>query len=818
MIIIKDETFTLHTENTSYIFKVLSTGQLENLYYGERLIEQDYTALSTKINAGIGSSVMQPNDNKICLDSLTLEYSGIGRGDYRHTPMEVKMPSGAFVTDFVFKSFKQYLGAAKPTEQMPFPYGDDSETLEITLFDKAENVEMILYYTVFYAENVIVRSVKLLNHNDKPLVIRKIMSMMLDFPSSDYDLVTFDGGWIKEAHKHTRPLAYGVYVNESTTGASSNRHNPGIILSRKNASEDVGECIAVNLIYSGNHYEAVDISNHDMMRVMTGINPHCFEWTLEKDGSFCTPSACMSFSKNGFNGISHNMHDFVNERIVRGKFKNVPRPVLLNNWEAHFFDFNYYKLVKLAKSAAKLGVELFVLDDGWFGERTDDTRGLGDYNVNLKKLPGGLCRLAKKVNSLGMKFGLWFEPEMISEKSVLFSRHPEYAVKLPNRTPCLGRNQLVLDLCNPNVRDYIVQNVNKVLLSANISYVKWDMNRHISDMYSGSISNQGEFFHRYILGLYDILKRITEANENVLFESCSSGGNRFDLGMLCYTPQIWASDNTDPMERLDIQGGLSYLYPTAAMGAHVSMSPHQQTLRKTPLSTRFNVASFGNLGYELDLKYCSSAEKKEIKNQIVFYKQWRQILQYGDFYRFDNLSSNRIIWQKVKKRQTGKATNIDTPNTYDEKNQDRQVSIVGNFNKIAPASPASDIIKLKNLDKNRLYHFETMPQGLSIKNFGGLIKHVSPININPDGFIVGFIDKRFRLPDAVEKYDCYGDLLCAGIKLNQQFMGTWYNNTVRLLGDFGSSLYTVTEKSVQLSSNTIMNTNKIMEEEVWKKA
>ncbi|MEG0693207.1 MAG: alpha-galactosidase, partial [Oscillospiraceae bacterium] len=627
------------------------------------------------------------------------------------------------------------------------------------------------YYTVYFETNVITRHAMLQNNNKESLVIRKFMSMMLDLPSADYTLITFDGGWIKETHKHTRELSYGIYVNESTTGSSSNRHNPGIILSEKNAHEDYGKAYGFNLIYSGNHYEAVEVSNHNLVRVMTGINPHCFYWELKQLEQFETPEAVMTYSKYGLNGVSQNFHSFINQHIVRGEFASQERPVLINNWEASFFDFNLHKLLKLARQAKKLGIELFVLDDGWFGNRNNDKTGLGDYFVNKKKLPHGLNELSKKINKIGLKFGLWFEPEMANEDSELFRQHPEYVVKIPNRNPSLGRNQYVLDLCNINVRDYIVQSVNNVLKSANIEYVKWDMNRHICDAYSPEIKHQGEFFHRYTIGLYDLLKRIVSANSHILFESCSSGGNRFDLGMLCFTPQIWASDNTDPIERLSIQKGLSYLYPLSTIGAHVSLAPHQQTLRQTPLSTRFNVATFGLLGYELDLNYLSFAEKKEVAKQIDFYKKYRNTMQYGTLYRYNSTTSNLINFLCVSPNKT--------------------CAILGNFELMAKASPPNQTICLKGLIETDRYSFQTFPQGISIKQFGVLVNHILPFKIMPDGFIVKLINQFYRLPNCVECYSGFGDLMAVGIGLNNEFMGSCYNSNTRLLGDFGSSLYII---------------------------
>lgn len=599
--------------------------------------------------------------------------------------------------------------------------------------------------------------------------------MMIDLPNRNYSLMTFHGGWIKEAHRQERTLQYGLFVNESTTGASSNRHNPGFLLAEQGATESSGRVYGFNLVYSGNHYEGIELSNQDLVRVMTGINPHCFEWPLAMGERFESPEAIMTFSDQGYNGMSGHFHDFINGHIVRGDWKGRERPVLLNNWEAHFFSFNQSKLMRLAKRAKRLGVELFVLDDGWFGQRNSDNAGLGDYTVNRKKLPGGLAEFAQKINRLGMKFGLWFEPEMVNPDSDLFRAHPEYAVRIPGREPSQGRNQLVLDLCNPKVRDYIVESVRGILTQADISYVKWDMNRHMSDMYSPSLSNQGEFFHRYMIGLYDILNRVFKDQPQILLESCSSGGNRFDLGMLCYSPQIWASDDTDPIERLEIQKGLSYLYPLSTMGAHVSSAPHQQTLRPTALSTRFNVASFGCLGYELDLKYLSHMEKREIREQISFYKDHRKTMQFGRFYRLDPQKANKQHWQTVAK--------------------DGQESVAGFFQTQSAAGEGFDYLPLTGLDANSKYTVRTRPQPLYVKRFGGLINHILPFHIHPDGLLVNLLNKFYTLTDCVEEYEGYGDLLQSGVKLNSQFIGSYYNSRTRLLGDFGSSLYVIRRES-----------------------
>ena len=767
------QVFYLATKHTSYVFKIRDTGQLENLYYGSKVRNQDFRAIEMKLNAGAGSSVMYSKaKSAVSMDLLPLEYSFNGKGDYRHMPLELEMPDGSYVCDFVFDHHEIRKGSLA-MNTLPSAYGneDECETLIITLKDKLFSVELLLYYTVFFETDIITRRVKLINHGKENITLRKIMSMSLDILGYGFDVITLDGGWIKEANTHRRELSYGINVNDSTTGASSNRHNPGVILAKKGTTEDAGICYGFNLVYSSNHYTAIERSNHDLIRIMTGINPHNFNWILERGEEFESPEAVMTFSSEGLNGLSHHMHDFVNHHIVRGSYKDKERPVLMNNWEATFFDFNERKLLNLAKEAKKLGVELFVLDDGWFGERNNDKKGLGDYHVNLKKLPGGLIGLASKIKAQGMKFGIWIEPEMVNEDSDLYRNHPEYAVKIRNREPSLGRNQLVLDFCRKDVQEYVIEQVNNLLKSAEISYVKWDMNRHISDMYSEEVRHQGMFYHSYIIGLYRVMKRITEENPLVLFESCSSGGNRFDLGMLSYMPQVWASDNTDPIERLKIQEGLSYFYPLSTIGAHVSQSPHQQTLRNTPLETRFNVAAFGLLGYELDLNELNIKEKQEIKGQIAWYKKNRRLMQYGRFYRFDKEKVNRINFQ---------VTDLEGKN-----------SVLGNFQILQEASPSFDVLVFKGLMEEEKYKVSTLQQSMDLKYFGHLVKHVLPLKLKAEGHIMSEARKYYRLPNNKEVYLAFGDMLGSGIRINQQYMGTGYQKDTRILKDFGSQLMEV---------------------------
>ena len=773
MIAVQDQAFTLETERTGYLFRVTQYGHLEHIHYGVRIPQNEIETLLTKRSIMHGSSVpYSAQDDAYCLDNIPLEWSGVGCGDYRQTPLEVKLADGTYRTDFVYDSYEIVSGCV-PMESLPAAYDDTNtaETLIVTLIDPASACKLLLYYTVFPAVDVISRRAALVNTGEGDVSIRRIMSMQLDMENEGFSLVTFDGAWAKETHRHDRKLQYGQYVNSSVTGASSNRHNPGFLLYADGSTQSHGHVYGFNLVYSGNHIGLAELAPFDLVRVQLGIHPSCFEWTLSSGARFETPEAVMTFSPDGFNGMSSQFHNFVNTHIVRGDWKGKERPVLINNWEACFFRFTRRKLLRLARQARRLGVELFVLDDGWFGKRNDDHASLGDYDVNKKKLPRGMKSFADEIRALGLQFGLWFEPEMVNPDSDLFRAHPEYAVTTPGRTPLLGRNQLVLDLCNPDVRDYVVENVTRVLDDAKIDYVKWDMNRHISDAYSPALANQGEFYHRYILGLYDVLSRIFRPRPQILLESCSSGGNRFDLGMLCFSPQVWSSDDTDAVERLKIQEGLSYLYPLSAMGAHVSAAPNQQTLRQTTISTRFNVASFGCLGYELDLKHLTMLERKEVREQIAYYLAHRKTLQYGRFFRHDTPKQNKVYWQTVSNDQTE--------------------SIAGVFQTQAEAAEGNDVLPLAGLSETLRYRMQTKGQRVFIRRFGGLVNHLLPIAINPNGSLFRWADRLYAMRDCVETYTASGKTLMQGVHLNNQFVATGYNENIRMLGDFGSNLYTL---------------------------
>ncbi len=762
--------FKLDTPNTSYIFRITPQGQAEHIFYGKRLPSADVDALCMKNNITLGGTVDYTSN--YCLDSTLLEYSGIGKGDYRHTPLECRLPDGSFTTDFVYESYEILDKAYENDCGLPFAKGK-GQTLRLVFADKKyKDLHLILNYTVFFNCDVIVRNAELHNGTDGQVTIRKFLSAMVDLPEADYSLLTLNGSWAKEAHIQDAPIGYGIHVNDSTVGASSNRHNPAFLIKRIGADERQGEVIGCNLLYSGNHYSAVEKTSQDTLRIAWGINPHCFDWVLQPGEAFVTPQAVMSFSEGGINGFAANMHDFVNAHIIPQRWQRVERPVVLNNWEATFFDFNKQKILTMAKQAAQLGVEMFVLDDGWFGSRNSDRAGLGDWVTNTKKLPGGMGALAKAINEMGLRFGLWFEPECVNPDSDLYRAHPDWAIAIPGRDPSLGRNQLTLDLTRGEVRDYIVDAVDKILCSANIEYVKWDYNRHISDTFGSTLSNQGEFFHRYILGLYEVLRRIfAEKHPHILLESCSSGGNRFDLGMLCFSPQIWTSDDTDARERLDIQRGMYCFYPPSSISCHVSMCPHQQTLRNTPLGARFQVAAFGVLGYELDFGELTPEERRQIKDQILFYKEHRRTFQYGRFSRYFPKPNSRESWQMAGE---GKI-------------------LAAIYNLTYHAIPARDTLRFLAAQSGKRYSVATMEQKQRIGRFGGLIKHVLPVKLKADGAVVRFADRHFAMTDGKECYECSGEALQSGIQLAMQYSGTGYSPDLRISGDWGSTLYVAEE-------------------------
>lgn len=772
----KNLEFHLYTRNTSYIIKVIGTKHLVNLYYGKRIKHKEYFGtLYQNFNVSVGSSTSYSKETgNFSLDTTRLEIATNGKGDYREPSLHLVFDDGSRVSDFKYVSHK-IVDEKVRLKSLPhtFSGGNESKTLEITLFDEVKDVYLILYYSAFYESDVITRSMKIVNGSKGSVVLEKAMSFNLDFSNSDYDLLTLEGKWIKERHVNIRAIKKGVYYIDSKKGVSSANHNPFMCIKRHNTDESMGECYGFGLIYSGNHQGLIEVNPHDLMRIQMGINPFDFSWTLNANQEFETPEVIMTYSDMGLNQMSQNFHDLINTNLIPLPWQKKPRPVLINNWEATYFDFNEAKLLKLAKAAKNLGIELFVLDDGWFGKRDDDTTSLGDFFENIKKIPNGIDGISRKINELGLDFGLWVEPEAISIESELYKNHPEWAIQLPDREPSLGRSQLILDLANPKVIDYLFENLRAVFTKANVKYVKWDMNRNISDTYSNYLpkEKQKELHHRYVLGLYELLTRLTEEFKDVLFESCSSGGNRFDLGMLYYMPQTWTSDNTDAVERLSIQYGTSIVYPLSTMCAHISGEPSHQMLRHTPIETRFNVAAFGILGIELDVTKLSTFEKTALKEQIAFYKEHRNLLQFGKFYRIKSpFDSNNTIWMVV--------------------NDDSSEALVGYYQKLQESNPGFECLKLKGLDENMYYSLNTRKQYINVQHFGPLINDELPINIREGGIIHNIICTHYMYEMEKESISAYGDeLMNAGFLPLPQFVGTEFSDKIRYIGDFGSRIY-----------------------------
>ncbi len=773
----KNNVFYIETDNTEYIFRVTAGGLLEHVYYGSRLNSDDITPFVDKMTFAPGNTVAyEDGDRSISLEHFKSEISENGKGDVREISLDVIHADGSRTCDFVFEGYKIIEGTAS-LQGLPSAYDESGEakSLIVTLKDKNTGLLLEVIYETFSKSNVITRANRIINTENSDIRIRKIMSSQLDLEEYlDYDFISFNGEWADEMNMNRRPIVMGTSGNASYCINSSSRVNPFCMICEHNAKEDYGEVYGFNLIYSGNHYESIYKDAFGKIRFMHGINPAEFEYCLAANEQFDSPMSVMTYSDSGFGQMSHNMHQFVRENIVRGPWKYKERPVLINSWESFYFDINEHKLFDLAKSASKLGMELFVIDDGWFEGRNDDTSSLGDWTVDAKKFPHGLSAFADKLKTINMSLGIWLEPEMVNENSNLYRNHPEWAVRIPGKNHATGRNQMLLNLTMDEVRDYIVESVCNVLQSADISYVKWDMNRVISDSFGTNLSagSQLEFAHRYMLGLYDILEKITSKFPDVLFESCSAGGNRFDLGMLCYMQQTWGSDNTDARCRLSIQSGYSYGYPSSVVGAHVSQCPNHQTLRVTPLETRFDVASFGILGYECNFDDFDSFELKQIKAQVEFYKKYRKIMQFGEFYRLKT-EGNDIEWM-----------------IYDN-NSNTGLALL--YHNEARLDSTFSRIKLKGLNPDMVYHFTNRKISFCVKEFGSLVNYISPIHIRMNSMFHNILNKIKHLDSEVEDITSTGDVMMkAGIKLKEGFAWGGYNENIRFMPDNGTRLYVIT--------------------------
>lgn len=692
----QSRTFHLYNACISYIFKVLPSGHLGQLYCGKTLRDRpDFDHLFETAPRAMAACFFD-DDTAYSLEHIRQEYAVCGAGDTRLPALDARMADGSRLLDLQYQSHAVTPGKP-PIEGLPATYteqDDEADTLTVTLADPLAGVTVTLFYTVFAQLPAIARHAEIACTGENPVSLDRAMSLCLDLPDSDYEMVELTGAWARERHVATRPLAEGVQAVYSLRGHSSHQFNPFLALKRPDCGEMHGEVYGFSLVYSGNFLAQADVDPYHVTRVTMGIHPQNFSWTLRPGETFATPEAVMVYSDRGLNGMSQAFHTLYRSRLARGVWRDAVRPVLVNNWEATYFDFNEEKLLALATEARALGIELFVLDDGWFRNRSNDETGLGDWEVDTAKLPGGLKGFGEKLNAMGLQFGLWIEPEMVNPGTRLWQEHPDWVLHQPGRRPLPSRHQYVLDCSNPAVVDYLYDRLTALLDGAPVSYIKWDMNRSISDAFSCAAGpeGQGAVLHRYILGVYRLYQRLIDRFPRILFESCSSGGARFDPGMLYYAPQCWASDDTDAVERLKIQYGTSFVYPVSSMGAHVAAVPNHQLGRVTSLTTRANVAFFGAFGYEMDLTRLPPRGRELVARQVAFFKQYRRLLQFGAFWRLQSpFAHNEAAWMTVS--------------------PDRDTALVGDYLVLQQANAGYRRIRLAGLAPDRLYRVTPLGSG-----------------------------------------------------------------------------------------------------------
>ena len=730
----KTREFHLYNQEISYIIKILDNDQPGQLYYGKRLTHrEDFSHLFEYAMRDMSPYAFEGNST-FSLENIKQEYPTFGCGDMRFPAYEIERENGSHVVEFVYKEHKIYDGKPK-LEGLPATYvesDDEAQTLELVLEDTSINTRIVLLYTIYEAFPVIARSVRFECDSDEKITLLSAMSACVDLPDKDYEMIDLAGVWARERHVRRHKLDYGIQSIYSMRGCSSYQFNPFLALARENADEFQGQVYGFSLVYSGNFLAQTEVDNYDTARVLMGIHPNGFKWTLEKGESFQTPEMVMVYSEAGLNGMSQTFHKLYRTRLARGTWRDKVRPILINSWEAFYFDFDAPKLLGLADAATDLGMELFVLDDGWFGKRDDSTSSLGDWYPNEEKLKGTLKELAEKINAKGLKFGLWIEPEMTNKDSDLYRAHPDWLLAEQGKRICHSRTQYVLDFSKKEVREYIGDMLENLLAEVPVSYIKWDMNRTFSEVFSNGNDReyQGKVCHKYILGVYELYERLTSRFPHVLFESCASGGARFDPGMLYYAPQGWTSDDTDAIERLKIQYGTSMVYPVSCMGSHVSASPNHQTNRVTPIETRADVAYFGTFGYELDLLKLGEEDKAEIRRQIAFMKEKRDLIQKGTFYRLKSpFEGNETAWMIVS--------------------EDQKKALVGYYRVMQPVNVGFKRLKLKGLKEDTCYK------------------------------VSGYA------------YDCYGDeLMQVGMILSDSASGVWKKG-VNDKGDFQAEVFEI---------------------------
>ena len=747
--------FHLYNNEVSYIMRIMENGQLENLYYGKKIHDKEDFAYFHDEAMRSQMSVCIPEPGLLSMQYTRQEYPSYGTGDYRSPAVTIAQENGSRIIDFKYAGHEIYSGK-KEILPLPATYveeKEEAETLEVTLHDNVMDTDLILSYTIYEAYPVITRNTKFVHKGKEKIVLERAMSASVEFLDMDYEMVQLSGGWSRERYVKNRKLEMGIQSIQSLNGTCCGaEHNPFLALKRPHTTESQGEVYGFSLVYSGNYLGQVEVSTFDMTRVMMGINPEDFSWELKSGESFQTPEVVMVYSDKGLNKMSQTYHRLYRKRLMHGEWRDKARPILLNNWEATYFDFNEEKILTIAKKAKEAGVELFVLDDGWFGARNDDYRGLGDWYVNLEKLPDGISGLSKKVEELGLQFGLWVELEMVNKDSDLYRAHPDWIISAPNRFESHARHQNVLDFSRNEVVDYIYEMIAKVIRESSISYIKWDMNRYMSEPYSkGSAPcEQGKVMHKYILGVYDLYTRLTTEFPHILFESCASGGARFDPAMLYFAPQTWCSDDTDASERTKIQYGTSYVYPIVSMGSHVSAVPNHQMHRITPIETRANVAYFGTFGYELDLNLLSDAEIETVKKQIAFMKEHRELIQMdGDFYRLlSPFEGNETAWMVVS--------------------SDTTQAVAAFYQRLNKVNASWLRLKLDGLDANTKYEVSC---------------DMAPVTSYDAKIAEAYGHKTEE--DSVKTYQAYGDeLMSAGIPIDREELN-------KKGGDFASLLYTL---------------------------